>query len=223
MAVSRATRRQFGGIGVLGAVLAVAALLFSPGAVLDSVASLSAHPWRFVAVLAVLYLARPFLLWPVSALSLTVGFVLGATYGIPVAIAGTLLSNTTPFLLARYARTEDGVVGLTTRTSDRFVETVGEFRGVVAARLAPLPADVVSVGAGLSDVSLRSYLVGTLLGESVWIAAEVIAGASMHALSVHGLRHSLALFAAATSLSVVLLARPAYRFLRDEHGLGVGE
>ncbi|WP_415380991.1 TVP38/TMEM64 family protein [Halosimplex sp. TS25] len=221
MAVSRATRRQFGSLGAVGAALAAAALAFSPRVVLDSIAGLSAHPWRFLAVLVVLYLARPFLLWPVSALSLTVGYVLGATYGIPVAIAGTLLSNTTPFLLARYARTDEGIVGLTTRTSDKVVETVGEFRGVVAARLAPLPADVVSSGAGLSDVSLRAYLLGTLIGESPWIAAEVIAGASMHTLSVHGLRHSLALFAAATSLSALLIARPAYRYVRAEYDLGV--
>lgn len=223
MAVSRATRRQFGGLGALAAALAVGALVFSPRAVLDSVAGLSAHPWRFLGVLVVLYLARPFLLWPVSALSLTVGFVLGATYGIPVAVAGTLLSNTTPFLLARYARTDEGLVGVGTETSERFVEATGEFRGVVATRLAPLPADVVSTAAGLSDVSFRAYLFGTLIGESPWIAAEVIAGASMHALSVHGLSHSLALLAAATTGSALLLARPAYRFAREEWGLAVDE
>ncbi|WP_459192534.1 TVP38/TMEM64 family protein [Halosimplex sp. J119] len=220
MAVSRATRRQFGSLGAVGAVLAVAALVFSPAAVLRSIAELSAHPWQFLGVLVVLYLARPFLLWPVSALSLTVGYVLGTTYGIPVAVAGTVLSNTTPFLLARYARTDDGIVGLTTQTSDRIVEATGEFRGVVAARLAPLPADIVSTGAGLSDVSLRAYLLGTLIGESPWIAAEVIAGASMHTLSVHGLRHSIALFAAATFLSALLVARPAYRFVREKYGVG---
>lgn len=220
MAVSRATRRQFGGLGVVVAALTCAALVLSPRAVLDSVAGLSAHPWRFLAVLTVLYLARPFLLWPVSALSLTVGFVLGATYGIPVAIAGTLLSNTAPFLLARYARSDEGVVGLAAGPTERFAEAIGEFRGVVAARLAPLPADVVSAGAGLSEVSLRAYLLGTLVGESPWIAAEVIAGASMHALSVHGLRHSLALFAAATTCSALLLAGPAYRYVHREYGVG---
>jgi len=223
MAVSRATRRQFGGLGVAGALLACATLAFSPAAVLDWLAGLSAHPWQFLAVLAVLYVARPFLLWPVSALSLTVGYVLGATYGIPVAIAGTLLSNTAPFLLARYARTDVGIVGLTSRSSDRFVETTGELRGVIAARLAPLPADVVSTASGLSEVSFRAYLLGTLVGESPWIAAEVIAGASMHALSVHGLSHSLALFAGATTASVLLLAGPAYRFARDEWGVAVAE
>ncbi|PSQ27564.1 hypothetical protein BRD06_04775 [Halobacteriales archaeon QS_9_67_15] len=79
MAVSRATRRQFGSLGVVVAALVAAALVSSPSAVLDSIAGLSARPWRFVAVLAVLYVARPFLLWPVSALSVTVGFVLGTT------------------------------------------------------------------------------------------------------------------------------------------------
>ncbi|MFB6139186.1 MAG: TVP38/TMEM64 family protein [Halosimplex sp.] len=221
MAVSRATRRQFAGLGALAAALALVALVFSPERVLRSVAGLSTHPWRFLAVLAVLYLVRPFLLWPVSALSLAVGFVLGATYGIPVAIAGTLLSNAPPFLLARSARTDAGAVGLGAQSSERFVDATGELRGVVAARLAPLPADAVSVAAGLSEVSVGAYLLGTLVGESPWIAAEVIAGASTHALSVHGLKHGLALFAAATSLSAVLLAGPAYRFVRETYGVGV--
>jgi uncharacterized membrane protein YdjX (TVP38/TMEM64 family) len=153
-----------------------------------SVTHLSAHPLPFVGLLAVLYVARPFLMWPVSVLSVTVGFVLGVEYGVPVAVAGTLLSNSIVFLVARHARTQDGPVGLASRSSDRFVETTGELRGVVAARLAPLPADVVSSAAGLSEVSFGAYLLGTLLGESPWIIAEVVAGASMHTLSVAEMR-----------------------------------
>jgi len=216
MEVSEATRRQVASLGALAATLAAAALVFSPSAVLDSIAGLSAHPVLFLAVLLVAYVARPFLMWPVSVLSITVGFVLGTTYGVPVAIAGTLVSNTIPFVFARYLRTDEGVVGFASRSSDRFVETTGEFRGVVAARLAPLPADAVSSASGLSGVSFGTYMVGTLVGESPWIAAEVIAGASMHSLSVHGLSHSLSLFAGATALSVLLLAGPAYRHVRDD-------
>jgi len=55
-----------------------------------------------------------------------------------------------------------------------------------------------------------------LLGESPWIVAEVIAGSSMYALSVHGLSHSLSLFAGATALSALLLARPVYEYVRDD-------
>ena len=216
MNVSRATRRQVASLGALAALFVGVSLVFSPGAVLEAVSELSTRPALFLGVLLVLYLARPFLMWPVSALSITVGYVLGVEYGVPVAIAGTLVSNTIPFLLARYLRTDEGVVGFASRSSDRFVETTGEFRGVVAARLAPLPADAVSSASGLSGVSFGTYMVGTLVGESPWIAAEVIAGASMHSLSVHGLSHSLSLFAGATALSVLLLAGPAYRHVRDD-------
>lgn len=216
MRLSRATRRQLASLGALAAVVAGAALLFSPEAVLGSVERLAANPVALLAVLAVLYVARPFLMWPISVLSVTVGFVLGVEYGVPVAIAGTLLSNSIVFLFARYARTEDGVVGFASRSGDRYVESVGELRGVIAARLAPLPADVVSSAAGLSEVSFGTYLLGTLVGESPWIVAEVIAGASMHTLSVHGLSHSLSLFVGATVLSVLLLARPVYRFVRED-------
>jgi uncharacterized membrane protein YdjX (TVP38/TMEM64 family) len=184
--------------------------------VVGSLTGLSERPLVLSGVLAVLYAVRPFLMWPISVLSITVGFVLGVEYGAPVAIAGTLLSNSIVFAVARHARSEDGPLGFASRSSDRVVETTGELRGVVAARLAPLPADVVSSAAGLSEVSFGSYLLGTLVGESPWIVAEVIAGASMHTLSVHGLSHSLSLFAGATALSAVLLARPLYKHVRGD-------
>lgn len=214
--VSQATRRQVASLGGLSLCLAAAALVFSPGAVVRSLTHLADHPILLLGVLTVLYLARPFLMWPVSVLSVTVGFVLGVEYGVPVAIAGTLVSNTVVFLFARHARTEDGPLGFASKSSDRYVETTGELRGVVAARLAPLPADVVSSAAGLSEVSLGAYLLGTLVGESPWIVAEVIAGSSMHTLSVNGLSHSASLFAGATALSAVLLARPVYEHVRGE-------
>jgi len=213
--VSQATRRQVASLGGLALLLGGAALVFSPEAVLSSLASLSSRPWLFVGVIFLLFLARPFLMWPISVLSVTTGYVLGVKYGIPVAVAGTLASNTIVFLFARYARSEDGLVGFASRSSDRFVELTGELRGVIAARLAPLPADVVSSASGLSEVSLRAYLLGTLVGETPWIAAEVVAGSSMHTLSVHGLSHSLSLFVGATALSAVLLARPVYRYVRE--------
>jgi uncharacterized membrane protein YdjX (TVP38/TMEM64 family) len=215
MTVSQATRRQLASLGVLASALAIAALVFSPAAVAQWLTGLSDHLPLFLAVLFACYLARPFLMVPVSALSITAGFVLGVEVGAVVAITGTLVSNTIPFFLARYARTEDGLLGSVTRSSDRIVERTGQFRGVVAARLAPLPADAVSSASGLSGVSFRAYMLGTLVGESPWIVAEVIAGSSMHTLSVHGLGHSLALFAGATALSALLLAVPLYRHFAD--------
>jgi uncharacterized membrane protein YdjX (TVP38/TMEM64 family) len=216
MAVSRATRRQIASLAALAVIVGGAALVFSPSTAAESLAHMGDHLALFLGVLAALYLARPFLMWPVSVLSVTVGFVLGFEFGFPVAMAGTLASNTIPFLVARYLRTDEGLVGFASRSGDRYVGAVGELRGVIAARLSPLPADAVSTAAGLSEVSLGTYLLGTLIGEAPWIAAEVIAGASMHTLSVHGLSHSVALFAGASAVSFLLLAGPIYRHVSDE-------
>ena len=213
--VSQATRQQVASLAGLALLFGGAALVFSPGAVLSSLAGLSERPWLFLGAISVLFLVRPLLMWPVSVFAVTIGYVLGIEYGIPVAVAGTVVSNTVVFLLARYARTDAGVVGFASRSGYRFVDLTGELRGVVVARLAPVPADVVSSAAGLSDVSLRAYVVGTLIGETPWVVAEVVAGSSMHTLSVHGLSHSLSLLVGASALSAVLLARPVYRYVRD--------
>ena len=221
MAVSRATRRQVGGLGALAVALAVGAVVFSPAAVLDSLVALSGDPWRFLGVLAVLYLVRPFVLWPVSFLSLTVGFVYGVPRGLPIAAVGLALSTAPPFLIARRVRTDEGVLGRTAGAGDRVVAATGGFRGLVAARLAPIPSDVTSSAAGLSGLAPRTYLAGTLVGETPWIVGAVVAGASMHTLSVEGLDQGIALVAAATAASGLLLAGPTYRLLRERYGLGV--
>ncbi|QPV63507.1 TVP38/TMEM64 family protein [Halosimplex litoreum] len=221
MAVSRATRRQLAGLGALALALAAGAVVFSPAAVLESLVALSGDPWRFLAVLVVLYVVRPFVLWPVSLLSLTVGYVYGAAVGIPIAAAGVAVSTAPPFLLARRFRTDEGVLGRTAGVGDRIVTATGGFRGLVAARLAPIPSDVTSSAAGLSDLSPRTYLAGTLVGETPWIVGAVVAGASMHTLSVDGLDQGIALVAAATAVSGLLLAGPTYRLVRERYDLGV--
>ena len=221
MAVSRATRRQIGGLVALAVALAAGAVAFSPAAVLDSLVALSGDPWRFLAVLAVLYVVRPFVLWPVSLLSLTVGFVYGVPRGLPIAAAGLALSTAPPFLIARRVRTDEGILGRTAGAGDRVVAATGGFRGLVAARLAPIPSDVTSSAAGLSELSPRTYLAGTLVGETPWIVGAVVAGASMQTLSVEGLDQGIALVAAATAVSGLLLAGPTYRLVRERYGLGV--
>ncbi len=63
----------------------------------------------------------------------------------------------------------------------------GETRGVLAARLSPVPAEPVSYGAGFARVSPRSFAVGTFIGEIPWVAVEVTAGASLRSLTLTGL------------------------------------
>ncbi|MFB6188444.1 MAG: VTT domain-containing protein [Halapricum sp.] len=63
-------------------------------------------------------------------------------------------------------------------------ETTGSVRGLVAARLIPLPADGVSYASGLADIPLRQYVLATAVGETPWVVTTVIAGGSMRAFTL---------------------------------------
>ncbi|WP_026190234.1 TVP38/TMEM64 family protein [Halomicrobium katesii] len=214
--MKQSTRRQLGGVVAFAALVVVASLELSPRQLLDEVAHLSAHPLQFGAALLVLYLVRPLFAWPISPISALVGYVLGLRYGIPVALVGATLTTIPPFLFARYAGRSGG--GLFARLNDagrRFISVTGATRGVLAARLSPLPADPVSYGAGFSGVSTRAYVVGTFLGEIPWVFVEVLAGASMRTLSTEGLSAGLHVLLGSFAVAVVLLAGPAYRHVRS--------
>jgi uncharacterized membrane protein YdjX (TVP38/TMEM64 family) len=209
--MQRATRRQLVGTGLVTATALLAAIVLSPATVLAKLSALSTNPAAFLAVVFALYLLRPVLMWPISLLSMVVGYGLGIEFGLPVAFAGALVTNLPPFLIARYVRTDAGVLGLAARAGESVVEVTGAFRSIAAARLAPSQPDVVSYGAGLSGVSVGTYIVATLVGEIPWIVAAVLAGDSMRTLSTQGLDHSLSLVVGASALAVLLLAGPVYR------------
>lgn len=194
------------------------ALLFSPSTVLGELLALSGQPLVFGLALAVVYLVRPLFVWPITAVSVLVGYVYGPVAGFPIALVGAVLTCLPPFLVARRAETDAGLFGMLGRSGNRLVARAGERRGVVAARLTPLPADVISYAAGLSGVSVASFLFGTLLGEVPWVTAAVLAGNSMRQLSL-GADPGLPVLVGAASLSVLLLAGPAYRHLRGRSGL----
>lgn len=212
--MERATRRQVVGLAVGGGVVAAAAVALSPGAILRAAERVAARPAVFAAVLAGLYLGRSFVLWPISALSILVGYVYGVTVGVPVALAGAAVTCLPPFLLARYAQTDTGLFGHLGDAGARLVANTGALRGIVAARLAPLPADAVSYAAGLSGVGSGRFVLGTLLGELPWVTAAVVAGHSMHSLALGGTAAGLWLVVGAAALAVLLVAGPAYRHVR---------
>ena len=214
--MNRLTRRQIVGTGLLVAAAVTAAVVLSPEALLSGIASLSDRPLLFGAALAVLYLVRPLFAWPISPISALVGYVLGITYGIPVALVGALLTSIPPFVAARYLDTGTGLFGRLGRAGQRVVEVTGATRGVLAARVSPLPADPVSYGAGFSGVSVRAYLVGTFVGEIPWVALEVIAGASMRQLTGAGLEAGVHVLIGSLALALLVLAGPAYRHVRQE-------
>jgi uncharacterized membrane protein YdjX (TVP38/TMEM64 family) len=211
----RATRRGLVGAGLVGGLAIAATVALSPSAVLGGLTDLAADPVLFAAALATVYLLRSVVFWPISAVSLLVGFVYGPAVGVPVALAGAVGTCVPPFLVARYARDSGVTGGLDTR-ADRLVDVTGGVRGVTAGHLAPLPVDPVSYAAGLSDVSPRAFLLGTALGEIPWVVAAVVAGSSMRSLTLSGAEAGLPLVVGAAGLAVLVVAGPAYRHFRGE-------
>jgi uncharacterized membrane protein YdjX (TVP38/TMEM64 family) len=212
----QSTRRQALGVAVLAGIALVAAVAFSPTRFLHELEHLASHPVLFVTALATVYLLRPLVVWPISAVSVLVGYVYGPEIGFTVALVGAVATCLPPFLLARHVTGDDGVFGDLGATGERLVGVTGEFRGVFAARLAPMPADAVSYAAGLSGVSGTAFLGATFLGEIPWVTAAVLAGASMRQLTLQGLQNGLPLVVGAASLAVLVLAGPAYRHFQAD-------
>jgi uncharacterized membrane protein YdjX (TVP38/TMEM64 family) len=211
--MDRLARRQLVGSVGLVAVVALATLALSPARVVAEVIHLADHPVYLAGVIVGLYLIRPLFAWPTMPLSAFVGFVLGIEYGIPVALMGALVTCLIPYRFALEAGEQGGMFGWLGDSGRQLIEVTGETRGVLAARLSPVPADPVSYGAGFAGVSTRAFVVGTFLGEIPWVVVEVIAGASMRSLALTGLSidalpHVLVLGGV---LAVLLVAGPAYR------------
>ncbi|MFQ3318928.1 MAG: putative membrane protein YdjX (TVP38/TMEM64 family) [Natronomonas sp.] len=214
--VHRATARQLAGIGVFVAIAAIATLSASPSTILTRAESLAGQPSLLAVVLLVLYLARPLLAWPISALSVLLGYLFGPI-AIPVAMAGAVVTALPAYVLARYLGHEAGVLARVGDAGAVVRRTTGDLRGIIAVRLAPLPTDPVSYGAGLAGVPLRPYMAGTALGEAPWVVAAVLLGASAGELTTAGRSADPILLVTTLALAALLaLSGPAYRRLADD-------
>lgn len=196
------------------AVAAVAALsrLVPPRRLLDVLASIDGP--TLLAVLFACYLLRPAFAAPLSLFSVFVGYEFGPILGLAIALAGTVITCLPPFFAARWFRTDGGLFGRLARVGDAAFDETGGVRGMIAARLSPVPADAVSYGAGLSNLSLRTFVLGTLIGEVPWATGFVLVGHSLSSVSAADLDPSPELVAALTVLAALLVAGPAYRLLR---------
>jgi uncharacterized membrane protein YdjX (TVP38/TMEM64 family) len=205
-----ATYRQLGGIcGLLG-VAAVAAVLFSPAAVIEELEALAEHPALFLVAITAVYLVRPFVLWPVTSIAVGLGYLYGPVIALPIALLGAGLTGVPPYLVGRYAGTDAGLFGYIRGSGQQLIDVAGETRGVIAARLSPLPGDAVSYGSGLSDISLGPFVLGTVVGEVPWAAVAVLAGASMRSLTVSEFAYSPLFLLGLTALAALVLLGPLY-------------
>lgn len=207
--MNRAVKRQVAGVAGLLAVVAIAHLL-APKSPLAALDALTERPLHFAGVLVVVYLLRPLVAWPISLVSVVVGYAYGVWLGVPIALGGSVLTSLGPYYVARSYRPESGPIG---RLGDRGRDAVaasGDTRAVLAARLAPVPGDAVSFGAGLANVPLAAFVIGTLLGQVPWSVVAVLAGSSLDSPRIGGIGPDPALIVAMALAAVLLLARPVH-------------
>ena len=208
----RPTRRGLVTAAV-AAGLVVLGLLASPSSLVDRLDALLFSPW-FPLVLVGLYLLRPALAWPITAISVLVGYRYGLAIGLPIALVGAVGTSLLPYAVARRLRTDAGWIGRATAGSERFFSATGGLRGVIAARLAPTPAEAISAAAGVARVPVATFIAGTLVGELPWTVAAVLAGHSMRRYAPADASPAPWLVVAGIAIAAVVLARPAYRFAR---------
>ncbi|MCM5681995.1 VTT domain-containing protein [Schlegelella sp. S2-27] len=122
------------------------------------------------------YVVGGLLVMPVTALIAVTGIVFGPLLGIVYAVAGALSSAAVTYGLGRLLG-RDAVRRFAGRRINRLSRQLAR-RGVVAMtvlRMLPVaPFTVVNVVAGASQISLRDYLLGTLLGMAPGICATVL-------------------------------------------------
>ena len=206
----RPTRREVVGL-LVGAILLVG-LVLARLADVQPLLRVALGTW-FPVVLVGLYLVRPIVAWPITAISALVGFRYGVVVGLPVALVGAVATSLPAYLLARRYRPTSGRLGWMADGSERYFLAAGGLRGVIAARLAPTPAEAVSAAAGAGGVSLSAFVGGTLIGELPWTVAAVLAGESMRSVTAGGPLLDPRLAVAGVLIAALVLAGPAYRFV----------
>ncbi|AFK20212.1 TVP38/TMEM64 family protein [Haloferax mediterranei ATCC 33500] len=197
--------------GLALAAVLVGVLLASPETVVSRATWVAADPVRLVVVVSALALVRPLLAWPTTLLALIVGYGLGPV-GLPFALTLIVLTSIPPYLFARRYRGSTRLADMGERT----IAVTGSIRGVTASRLLPIPSDVVSVAAGVSNVSLAAFTLGTAVGELPWAIGGVVAGASVETLTTESFGAIVRpeFIALAAVAGVALLVPTVYRRYR---------
>jgi uncharacterized membrane protein YdjX (TVP38/TMEM64 family) len=173
------------------------------------------HPYLSPFVFMLVYMGVVALSLPLATpLSLLAGYFFGALLGTFVVVVSATVGATVIFLIARYFFREFFEEKIRAYRGD--VPNIGTFGDVLIARLVPaVPFSLINVLAGLTRVSLRSYVVATLLGIIPFSFVYVYAGERLGELqSIHDITSSeSAMFLSRIALVLVVLyiVRRIYR------------
>jgi uncharacterized membrane protein YdjX (TVP38/TMEM64 family) len=204
-------------LGLVVCAVALLATRLSPSTALAIAEQTTSDPLTFGCVVLALYVLRPLLLWPPTLVAVVVGFGFGLSVGVPIALAGAVLTSIVPYYLARWLGNDVGTIARLQSAGERFFDATGDVRGVTAGRLAPVPADAVTCAAAIAGVPFRRFAAGVLVGELPWTIAAVLVGSSLATLSTTGLDGIGVELGIGTALAAgVLLAGPAYQYVRTD-------
>ncbi|MFC5470715.1 TVP38/TMEM64 family protein [Cohnella suwonensis] len=136
--------------------------------------------WMAPALYIGMYIARPFILFPASVMSMAGGLAFGTWYGMGYTLIGSVTGAVLSFLLARKigAGLFKGKDDPRLASIERAMQRRG-FTMVLLLRIAPfVPFDLVSYAAGAARVSLRAFLPATIIGTLPGTFAYNFLGAS---------------------------------------------
>ncbi|MFD7732125.1 TVP38/TMEM64 family protein [Kitasatospora phosalacinea] len=199
---------RLGALLVLLAAAAASLLLWDPSAVLSA----ASGPWRMPIALSV-YAFGSMAFLPRPALNAGMGVLFGSLWGVPLAVAGSMLGAVAAFALGRWLGREalrPLVRGKVLTEVDRRLSQQG-FRSVLLVRLFPgAPFQAGNLACAFSNVRFWPYLAGTALGVVPSTTAYVVAGASASSPTSPAFLVSAAVIAAMCVFSAVSLwrARP---------------
>ncbi|GAB3690669.1 hypothetical protein GCM10028857_27270 [Salinarchaeum chitinilyticum] len=157
-------------------------------------------PLVFVVIQAVQVVVAPI---PGQVVALVAGYLFGSIAGTVYSLVGVLIGSAIAFLLAkRYGRSfvEDILDEDVVKRFDGFVDRVG-IAGLIAFVLVPgLPDDVICFFAGLTQWSLKTFMIVITIGRlpayviTVYAGGQFASGQFLSALALVGIVISLSLF-----------------------------
>ena len=125
--------------------------------------------------------ARPFFFLPITPFTIASGFLFGLAWGLTYAMVGSILSALLVFGISRYLFQDYVKTKVLNRypAVDDLIHKKG-WQFVAFLRLVPvLPFDVVGYLAGASRISIRDYLLGSVIGELPGALVLVIFGSTL--------------------------------------------
>lgn len=183
--------------------------------------------WWALPLVCLLYVIGGYLFFPVTVLSLAVAAVFGPLWGPLYGICGALMSAAALFVTGRFF----GDRGLRTFAGPKFKAIDEKVKdsgvvGIAAIRLIPVaPYSLVNLVAGVSTISLTTFLAGTFLGMFPPMIAKGLVGDSLTQIFLNPSWQSISYLLGGILLWVVMIiaSQKLVRYYQAKKERGVEE